>query len=102
VWRSSVINIPKPFFFSAFVASALVSQVQLIAAPFSMTNDSAIAEVLQLLHEVPLIDGHNDLPWQFRKRGGDLNAIDLRVNNRSAKPPLATDIPRLRAGGVLG
>lgn len=60
------------------------------------------AEVLQLLHEVPLIDGHNDLPWQFRKRGGELNAIDLRVNNRNAKPPLATDIPRLREGGIGG
>jgi membrane dipeptidase len=60
------------------------------------------AEVRQLLREVPLIDGHNDLPWQFRKRGGDLSAIDLRVNNRNAKPALATDIPRLRAGGVGG
>jgi membrane dipeptidase len=60
------------------------------------------AEVRELLREVLLIDGHNDLPWQFRKRGGDLNAIDLRVNNRNAKPPLATDIPRLRAGGIGG
>src|SRR6185369_1007499 len=60
------------------------------------------AEVREVLREVPLMDGHNDLPWQFRKRGGDLNAIDLRVNNRNAKPPLATDIPRLRAGGIGG
>src|SRR5689334_24078162 len=60
------------------------------------------AEVHNLLREVPLIDGHNDLPWQFRKRGGDLNAIDLRINNRGAKPPVATDIPRLRAGGIGG
>jgi membrane dipeptidase len=70
----------------------------------SLTNAESPmqAEVLKLLQEVPLIDGHNDLPWQFRKRGGDLNAIDLRVNNRNVKPPLATDIPRLRAGGVGG
>src|SRR5215468_1014633 len=60
------------------------------------------AQIRELLREAPLIDGHNDLPWQFRKRGGDLNAIDLRVNNRNAKPPLATDIPRLRAGGIGG
>jgi membrane dipeptidase len=59
-------------------------------------------EVRKLLKDVPLIDGHNDLPWQYHKRGSDLNAIDLRVNNRGAKPPLATDIPRLRAGGVGG
>jgi membrane dipeptidase len=68
----------------------------------SNVDSTMQAEVRELLREVPLIDGHNDLPWQFRKRGGDLNAIDLRVNNRSAKPALATDIPRLRAGGIGG
>lgn len=64
--------------------------------------ETRMHEIRELLREVPLIDGHNDLPWQFRNRGGDLNAIDLRVNNRNAKPPLATDIPRLRAGGIGG
>ena len=79
-----------------------MSQESLSAAASDVTNDSAIAEIRGLLRDVPLIDGHNDLPWQFRKRGGALNAIDLRVNNRNAKPPLATDIPRLRAGGIGG
>jgi membrane dipeptidase len=73
-----------------------------LAAPAAVPNDSFIAEVRQLLLEAPLIDGHNDLPWQFRKRGGELNAIDLRLNNRDAKPALATDIPRLREGGIGG
>src|SRR3954468_16100365 len=68
----------------------------------SKVESTMQAEVRELLREVPLIDGHNDLPWQFRKRGGDLSAIDLRVNNRNAKPPLATDIPRLRDGGIGG
>jgi membrane dipeptidase len=66
------------------------------------TDTMIKSEVREILQEVPLIDGHNDLPWQFRKRGGDLNAIDLRVNNRDAKPALATDIPRLREGGIGG
>ena len=70
--------------------------------PTTTTNAKDMAEVQNLLRDVPLIDGHNDLPWQFHKRGGDLNAIDLRVNNRGIKPPLATDIPRLRAGGIGG
>src|SRR5262249_42182498 len=81
----------------------------LATSPFAAESTSSSnvektmpAEVRDLLREVPLIDGHNDLPWQFRKRGGDLNAIDLRVNNRGTKPPLATDIPRLRAGGIGG
>jgi membrane dipeptidase len=67
-----------------------------------MTNDPAIAEVKELLRYVPLVDGHNDLPWQYHKRGNDLNAIDLRVNNRGAMPALATDIPRLREGLIGG
>jgi membrane dipeptidase len=46
-----------------------------------------------------VLDGHNDLPWELRLQcGGDLDRIDL------ARPvaTTATDIPRLRAGGVGG
>ncbi|MFN7139286.1 MAG: dipeptidase, partial [Limisphaerales bacterium] len=59
-----------------------------------------IAEVRALLREVPVIDGHNDLPWQFRKKGNDLNAFDITQDTSRHK--LVTDIPRLRAGGVGG
>ncbi len=64
--------------------------------------EGRLAEVRVLLREVPLIDGHNDLPWQYRKRGGDLSAIDLRRDTSQLNPPWVTDIPRLRAGGVGG
>jgi membrane dipeptidase len=48
-----------------------------------------------LLRRFPLIDGHNDLPWNLRERGG-LTATDL------AEPVVGThtDLPRLAAGGV--
>ena len=59
-------------------------------------------EVKEILREVPLIDGHNDLPWQYRKLGNDLDAIDLTKDTGKMKSPLVTDIPRLRAGGVGG
>ena len=66
-----------------------------------MTNSPAqIAEIRQLLRQSPLIDGHNDLPWQFLKRKADLDALDLTVNNGNLRDPLVTDIPRLRAGGL--
>ncbi|MBS0366038.1 MAG: dipeptidase [Proteobacteria bacterium] len=71
--------------------------------------DSDAQRVQRVLAQTPLIDGHNDLPWEIRVRfGGDLSRIDL------AKPtaglplpadggaPLMTDLPRLRAGGVGG
>ncbi|MGI8967151.1 MAG: hypothetical protein ACR2H1_13840, partial [Limisphaerales bacterium] len=36
-----------------------------------------LAHVKELLIEVPLIDGHNDLPWEYRKHGNDMNVFDL-------------------------
>jgi membrane dipeptidase len=54
---------------------------------------------LQIHREAILIDGHNDLPYQYRKRGdGSFEAIDLRQPQKK----LHTDIPRLRKGGVGG
>jgi membrane dipeptidase len=50
-----------------------------------------------LLRRFPLIDGHNDLPWELRERGeADLARADL------AGPVVGThtDLPRLAAGGV--
>src|SRR6266702_8680798 len=61
-------------------------------------QSSDISKVLEILREVPLIDGHNDLPWQYRKHGNDFDAIDLATDTSGLK--MATDIPRLRAGGI--
>jgi len=69
------------------------------------------ARVARVLKQTPLIDGHNDLPWEIRERfKGALSAIDLN-SDTSKLPlpkeppdaaPLMTDIPRLRAGMVGG
>jgi membrane dipeptidase len=57
----------------------------------------------RLLVETPLVDGHNDLPWQLRERYQDaLGKLDLRADASGLAPPLHTDIPRLRRGGVGG
>ena len=60
----------------------------------------ALADVRKILREVPLVDGHNDLPWQYRKRSNDFSAIDLHTDTSKLNPPLVTDIARLRAGGI--
>jgi membrane dipeptidase len=62
--------------------------------------DSRLAEARQLLRKVPLIDGHNDVPWMYRKLSNDLAAVDFRGDTSRLKPAWATDIPRLRAGGL--
>jgi len=69
-------------------------------APVPKPDPATLAEVRQLLREVPLIDGHNDLPWQYRKRSNDFSAVDLSRDTSQLTPPLITDIPRLRQGGV--
>ena len=53
----------------------------------------------RILKEVPLIDGHNDLPWQYRERAkNQLAKIDIRQDQSKLEKPLHTDIPRLREG----
>ncbi len=55
----------------------------------------------RILREVPLIDGHNDLPWEYRQRvKNQLAKIDLRSDTSKLEKPLHTDIPRLRRGGL--
>ena len=67
------------------------------------TNSPYMQAVREILREVPLIDGHNDLAWQYRKRyHNDFDRLDLRKDLSKLNPPLVTDIPRLRAGGLGG
>lgn len=54
-------------------------------------------EALRIHREALVIDGHNDLPWQFReKKDLSFTQIDISRPQKS----LHTDIPRLRQGGV--
>ncbi len=64
------------------------------------------ARLNRILEATPLIDGHNDLPWELRERThGQLRSIDLGADTAHLTPPadgaaLMTDIPRLKAGHV--
>ena len=59
------------------------------------------AKALKILKQTPLIDGHNDLPWQLRKRSkGELNKLDLTGDTAKLDPPMQTDLSRLREGRV--
>ncbi|MFY9821480.1 MAG: dipeptidase [Thermoanaerobaculia bacterium] len=86
-------------FVLTFVTAAAAQEAAVRTAP-----DPALLErVHRVLEKVPLIDGHNDLPWEYRKRvQNHLEKIDLRAGTTKLDPPLHTDIPRLRRGGVGG
>lgn len=65
---------------------------------FDLRQPIVLTEAAAQLHRSLLvIDGHNDLPWEVRKRAArSFENLDI------AKPQseLQTDIPRLRQGGV--
>jgi membrane dipeptidase len=73
-------------------------------APAWQPPDPAlVARARKLLDAVPLIDGHNDVPWEFRQRvKNHIAQIDLRGDTTKLEKPMMTDIPRLRRGGVGG
>jgi membrane dipeptidase len=67
--------------------------------PSALTAQDANPDrVRRILAEVPLIDGHNDLPGAIREAAStdaDVASYDLR-----ARTPGDTDLERLRAGMV--
>jgi membrane dipeptidase len=63
-------------------------------------ESARIAQVRKILRQVPLVDGHNDLAWQYHKFTNNLDAIDLAADTRNQPAHLVTDIPRLRAGAL--
>jgi membrane dipeptidase len=72
--------------------------------PASTVPDPALVErARKILERVPLVDGHNDVPWQVRERFHDhLAKLDLAGDTSRLEPPMMTDIPRLRRGGLGG
>ncbi|XP_008291304.1 dipeptidase 1-like [Stegastes partitus] len=53
-----------------------------------------MTRALQLMSETPLIDGHNDLPWQLRKQfNNELNKVDLHTLQTTH-----TNIPKIKQG----
>jgi len=59
------------------------------------------ARIDRILKKTPLIDGHNDLPWALRE-DFHLSVEGLESGTNQRKPPLMTDMARLRAGRVGG
>ena len=100
-----------PTALAALVASllALTAMPRSDAAGNAPVSDATLkARLERVLAATPLVDGHNDLPWELRARShGQLRSIDLGADTAHLAPPageaaLMTDIPRLKAGHVGG
>jgi membrane dipeptidase len=88
-----------PSVLSLFALTVAVSVINAQDKPQDkLTADAKLLERARALHkQVPLTDGHNDIPWAMRNAAWyDFNKIDIKL----PQPTLMTDIPRLRQGGV--
>lgn len=82
-----------------------------VGLPLALRSGSSLQERLiaaqNILAQVPLIDGHNDMPWNIRKfAGGKLNTLRALETGLQHLDPWSksawshTDLPRLREGRV--
>lgn len=85
----------------ASLTLALVFFTTPLAAADRKADDPYVARARAILATVPLVDGHNDLPWALREQAKNhLAQIDLRKGTATLEKPMQTDIPRLREGRV--
>lgn len=87
------------------IVSALLAAAFAAAPALALAQDAPTRAEQQridrILRRTPLIDGHNDLPWEIRSaHGNDLASVDLSADTRRLSSPLHTDIQRLRQGRV--
>jgi membrane dipeptidase len=85
--------------FAALLGGSPAAQAQNQRQDFQQRVDHVLART-------PLIDGHNDLPWEIRERfNGNVSGFDFAADTshlplKEGQSALMTDIPRLRAGHV--
>jgi len=89
--------------------ASLLAAVPLVAVAQSPGNQSDVAKrVEHVLSTTPVIDGHNDLPWEIRGNFGNVGNVDLEKSTAdltikgkdgsTKSVHLMTDIPRMHKG----
>jgi membrane dipeptidase len=77
--------------------------IAVLASGNLVLADDLDTRVATVLKATPLIDGHNDLPWQYHRRvNNHLSQLDLASDLTQIERPTDTDLPRLRRGRVGG
>jgi len=88
------------------IITLFLTLMHIFGASSFPTYANELEKAKAILKEVPLVDGHNDFPWQLYKNvHNQLEDINLEEDLTEKFPnssnPIATDIPRLKAG-LLG
>lgn len=85
------------FIFSILLIAFVIGTGSLAA---QAERDDYRDQAIQILESVPLFDGHNDVPWQYRNRVNyKFSELDF-YDTTHLEPPMHTDIPRLIDGRV--
>lgn len=79
---------------------AVLALAMLVPAALAAQDDAAMVHARQLLADRPIIDGHNDLPWEIRVN--PISKMDVDKYPLRTRAPGQTDFARLRTGGVGG
>lgn len=75
----------------------------LIGFLLAQAADPAVTRrVESILARAPIVDGHNDLPWELRDSDLPPESPALATGTAALPRPLQTDLPRLKLGGVGG
>ncbi|MDP9121201.1 MAG: dipeptidase, partial [Acidobacteriota bacterium] len=57
------------------------------AGAWQPPDQALVSRARRILDRVPLVDGHNDLPWQYRERvKNQLSKIDLSRDTSGLQP----------------
>ncbi len=89
-----------------FLSVSLLGVLLMTGTDAVAQSDPYVRRARAIMREVPLIDSHNDLPWQIRLRAAlSFDSLDIAAPpNWAVSPtvgrPLMTDIARLREGLV--
>ena len=88
------------------IAACLLAALPCIVLAAQSSKELS-ARVDRVLTATPVIDGHNDLPWEIRSEFGNVGNLDLAADTSNLRSKtgnkdvhLMTDIPRLRKGHV--
>ena len=76
----------------------LLALLMTSGATAAAQSDPALERARKILRSVPLIDGHNDLPWEIRM--SETAPMDVAAYDLRGRTPGHTDLDRLKAGQV--
>jgi membrane dipeptidase len=85
-------------------AMLLAASAMMFLAAAAPPSDAEVEKrVARILKTSPVIDGHNDLPWEIRESYDFWRTpLNLDADTSKLEKPLQTDLPRMRRGGVGG